>query len=236
MWIPDPSSLAHRFLYAQPWFAQLTEEVRQRLLAGVTTQRGARGEVLLRTGEAVEGWYGVLDGLVKIQSHSPQGRRSAFLGIPAGEWFGEGSVMKNERRRYDVIALRDTMLLCLPRDAFQLLRATSLPFCNALADQLNMRLGQAMAAIETERIRSPEQRLANYLGPQLWHGSRRIVLCQEELGVLAGLSRQTVNGVLKDFERRGLVSVAFGRIDILDDAGLADVAHGLASAAPTASG
>jgi CRP-like cAMP-binding protein len=45
-------------------------------------------------------------------------------------------------------------------------------------------------------------------------------LSQEELGILAGLSRQTVNSVLKDFERRGLVSLDHGRVDIVDEAGL----------------
>jgi CRP-like cAMP-binding protein len=171
----------------------------------------------------VKGWYAVLTGLVKIQSQSAQGRRQSFLGIPAGEWFGEGSVMKNEPRRYDVIALRDTELMCLPRAVFEELHATSLPFNHALNEQLNMRLAQAMAIIETMRLRSPEQRVAMYLGRQLWHGSRRVSLSQEELGILAGLSRQTVNGVLKEFERRQLVSLQFGRVDILDESGLAAV-------------
>ena len=134
--------------------------------------------------------------------------------------------MKHEPRRYDVIALRDTELLCLPRTHFEHLRATSLPFCQALNEQFNMRLGQAMAIIETMRLRSPEQRVAMYLGRQLWHGSRRIGLSQEELGNLAALSRQTVNAVLKDFERRGLVSLEFGRVDILDETGLESVVHG----------
>jgi CRP/FNR family transcriptional regulator, cyclic AMP receptor protein len=160
---------------------------------------------------------------VKLQSESAEGRRQAFLGISGGEWFGEGSVMKTDPRRYDVIALRETELLCLPRAEFEYLRATSLPFCQALIEQFNMRLGQAMAIIETMRLRTPEQRVAMYLGRQLWHGSRRMGLSQEELGILAGLSRQTVNGVLKEFERRGLVSLEFGRVDILDEAGLAGV-------------
>jgi CRP/FNR family transcriptional regulator, cyclic AMP receptor protein len=89
-----------------------------------------------------------------------------------------------------------------------------------LIDQLNMRLGQAMAIIETSRLRSPHQRVATYLGPHLWRGSRHMSLSQEELGILAGLSRQTVNSVLKDFERRKLVSLEFGRVEIADEAGL----------------
>jgi CRP/FNR family cyclic AMP-dependent transcriptional regulator len=216
----DISRPSSRFLHAQKWFAELPEETQARITDKVFTLQGNRGEVMLRAGEQVQGWYAVLSGLVKLQSQSSQGRRSAYLGIPGGEWFGEGAAMKNEARRYDVVALRDTELLCLPAAEFAQLHASSLVFNQALADQLNMRLGQAMAIIETMRLRTPEQRVAMYLGRHLWHGPRKLNLSQEELGILAGLSRQTVNHVLKKLEQQGLVSLEFGRVAILNDEGL----------------
>ena len=100
------------------------------------------------------------------------------------------------------------------------MRGSSLAFSQFLVGHLNMRLGQAMAIIEAGRIRSPEQRVAMYLGRLFWPGQRRLNLSQEELGYLIGLSRQTVNKVLKAFERRALVSLEFGRISILDEPGL----------------
>jgi CRP/FNR family transcriptional regulator, cyclic AMP receptor protein len=223
MFPSDPGPPCHAFLRMQPWFGTLAPALQERLLAGTSTLHGAKGQVLLHAGEPVKGWYAVLSGLVKLQSESAEGRRQAFLGIPGGEWFGEGSVLKDEPRRYDVIALRETTLLCLPRAEFDALRTGSLAFCQALIEQFNLRLGQAMAIIETMRLRTPQQRVAMYLGPQLWRGPRRVGLSQEELGILAGLSRQTVNGVLKDFERQGLVSLDFGRVEIRDEAGLAGV-------------
>lgn len=220
----DISKPSCRFLQTQPWFAELPADAQERIADAVLTLKGAKGDFMLRAGDRVQGWYAVLSGLVKLQSSSAQGRRSAYLGIPGGEWFGEGSAMKHEARRYDVIALRETELLCLPVAEFQRLRATSLTFNQALADQLNMRLGQAMAIIETMRLRTPEQRVAMYLGRLLWHGPRKLSLSQEELGILAGLSRQTVNLVLQGLEQRGLVSLEFGRVSILDDQGLMDLA------------
>lgn len=222
----DPTRPCAAFLQGQPWFAQLTDEARQRVSGEVFVLKGGKGDVLLHAGEEVKGWYAVLTGLVKLQSQSAQGRRQGFLGIPGGEWFGEGSVMKREPRRYDVIALRESELLCLPRALFAELRATSLPFNQALVETLNMRLGQAMAIIETMRLRTPDQRVAMYLGRQLWHGPRQLGLSQEELGLLAALSRQTVNRVLNDFERAKLVSLEQGRIEILDEPGLEAVVRG----------
>jgi CRP/FNR family transcriptional regulator, cyclic AMP receptor protein len=220
--ITKPST---QFLRAQRWFAELAPEVQERIAEQVYTFQGAKGDVMLRSGEEVKGLYAVLSGLVKLQSQSSQGRRQGYLGIPGGEWFGEGSVLRKGPWRYDVIALRDTELLCLPRPIFDELRDTSLKFNHALADHLNMRLSQAMAIIETFRLRTPEQRVAMYLGPVLWHGPRKLSLSQEELGILAGLSRQTVNQTLKLLEQQGLVALEFGRVSILDERGLIELAH-----------
>jgi CRP/FNR family cyclic AMP-dependent transcriptional regulator len=211
----------HRFLRGQPWFAALPLASQSRLLERSLRLSGRKGEVMLAAGAPVQGWYAVLAGLVKLQSSSPTGRVSAFLGVPDGDWFGEGSVLKTEPRRYDVIALRDTVLLCLPRAQFEELLAACLPFNHFLVTHLNRRLGQAMTIIEAGRLRSPEQRVAMYLSRVFWQGRRRLVLSQEELGHLAGLSRQTVNRALKAMEQLGLVSIEFGRVAMLDEQGLA---------------
>lgn len=212
----DPSEPGTRFLKTQSWFVQLPAEKQTQLKDSTLTLAADKGELLLPAGAEVEGWYAVLSGLVKLQSPSAQGRVSAFLGVPDGEWFGEGSTLKTERRRYEVVALRDTVLLCLPRAQFEALLAHSLPFNHFLVGHLNRRLGQAMAIVEAGRLRAPGQRVALYLSQMFWQGRRRVILSQEELGHLAGLSRQTVNRALKSMEEQGLVSLDFGRVTILD--------------------
>ena len=163
----------------------------------------------------------VLSGLVKLQTAATgDGKRSAFIGVPDGEWFGEGSVLKGEARRYAVVALRDSCLMCLPRAAFDELQQHNLRFNQYLVQHLNMRLGQAMALIEAGRTRAPEHRVALYLSRLFWRSTRRLYLTQEELGSLVGLSRQTVNRVLRQLAARGIVSLELGRVVIVDDAAL----------------
>lgn len=223
MFTPDAASCGRQFLSAHGWFNQLDPDTQGRVADGVTLLSRAKGETLLHAGEPVLGWYAVLRGLAKLQSESPQGRLSVFLGARSGDWFGEGSALKTEPRRYDVVALRDTTLLCLPRPLFDELRHGNLAFSQFLVERLNLRLGQAMAMIEAERIRSPQQRVALYLGSLFWPGQRRLSISQEELAQLVGLSRQTVNRVLRAMQERGLVSLEFGRIGILDEAALASL-------------
>lgn len=211
---------AQRFIEAQPWFASAPLAVQDRLRAEVFAQQADKGAVMMPAGSAVQGWHAVLSGLVMLQSPAGKGRSSAFIGVPDGEWFGEGSAMKPEPRKYHVVALRPTTLLCLPLPLFDLLRETHLAFNQFLVLHLNMRLGQAMTIIEAGRTQSPEHRVALYLSRLFWRSTRRLNLTQDELGQLVGLSRQTVNRVLRTLEDQGIVSLDFGRVAIVDDEAL----------------
>ncbi|WP_291472969.1 Crp/Fnr family transcriptional regulator, partial [Acidovorax sp.] len=203
---------APRFISAQPWFASVPAALQERLREEVFAVQGDKGAVMMPAGSAVEGWHAVLSGLVMLQSPASKGRASAFIGVPDGEWFGEGSAMKPEPRKYNVVALRPTTLLCLPLPLFATLRESSLAFNQFLVQHLNMRLGQAMTIIEAGRTQSPEHRVALYLSRLFWRSTRRLNLTQDELGQLVGLSRQTVNRGLG--QRGGLGMVGGGFLDV----------------------
>ncbi|MDP3226651.1 MAG: Crp/Fnr family transcriptional regulator [Acidovorax sp.] len=216
----DSAPSASRFIAAQPWFASVSATMQERLRAEVLAVQGEKSDVMLPAGSAVDGWYAVLSGLVMLQSPTSLRRSSAFIGVPDGDWFGEGSALKTEPRRYNVVALRPTTLLCLPLPLFATLRETSMAFNQFLVLHLNMRLGQAMTIIEAGRTQSPEHRVALYLSRLFWRSTRRLNLTQDELGQLVGLSRQTVNKVLRALEGIGIVSLDFGRVAIVDDEAL----------------
>jgi CRP/FNR family transcriptional regulator, cyclic AMP receptor protein len=215
---------AQSFLTRQTWFALLPSNWQARLLETCTTVSAKKGQVVMPAGSPVDGWYAVLSGLVKLESSTPDGRTSTFLGVPDGEWFGEGSALKAEGRRYSVIALRDTVLLRLPLVEFEALKTSSLAFNQYLVNHLNHRLGQAMAIIEADRSRSPEQRVALYLSGVFWGKSHRVNLSQEELGNLCGLSRQTVNKVLGAMQSEGILTLNFSQIQVLNPEALASIA------------
>src|SRR5689334_11333763 len=93
-------------LRATRWGTLLTSDQLARVAAESAESHAATGSYVCRKGEAVDSWLGILDGLVKMMTSTSGGRTSTFTGIPAGGWFGEGSLLKTEPRRYDVVALR----------------------------------------------------------------------------------------------------------------------------------
>jgi CRP-like cAMP-binding protein len=204
------------FLRLQPWFAALDAQRQDQVIRHSFTLHARRGEVLLRAGETAQGWYALLSGFVKLQSPALNEQVVALLALTGGEWFGEDAVMGRQPRRYEVVALRDSELLCLPQAQFDELLCRSPVFNRAVLGHLNRRLDQMMAIIEAQRTGTLEQRLALHLSRAFWHGLRKLNLCQEELGSLAGMSRQTANRGLKGLERRGLVTLRFGRVETVD--------------------
>ena len=203
----------------------LSFEQRRRVLAETVVRSIRKGSYICRKGTPVTHWYGVLEGLVKIFSASSEGKVVTFTGIPAGGWFGEGSLLKPDPWRYDVVALRDSLIACVPRNTFHLLLDINLAFSRFLLTQLNARLSQFIGMVEFDRLLRPEARLAHELAAlfdkQLYPWKRaRLEISQEELAYLVGLSRQRVNRALQQLQQAGLVSVAYGLIEVTDLDGL----------------
>lgn len=180
---------------------------------------------LCRKGEEAMHWIGVVDGLVKICNYSFEGKAITFSGIPPGGWFGEGTLLKSEIRRYDALALQESKVAYMNRKAFQWLLDHSIGFNRFLLRQINERLGQAYASIESHSLLSPDGRvaccLAGLFNPVLYPGfGTQLRVSQEELGYLTNLSRQRVNLALRTLEQHGLLKAGYGKVEILDLEGL----------------
>ncbi len=214
-----------RMLDECPWAGVLPPALRARVALETSTRACPAGTHVCRKGEAVEHWIGVVDGLVKMANVSADGKPTSFTGIGPGGWFGEGSLLKDEPRRYDIVALRDSTVATMPRATFMALLDSSVPFNRHIITQLNERLGQFIGMVEHDRLLGPDARLARSLAslfnPVLYPGcGPTLPLSQEEMGQLVGLSRQRVNQALNALERAGLVRVDYGGVTVLDLPGL----------------
>lgn len=203
------------------WAGELTEEELERARRGLVERQFAKGAYVCHRGDRLDHWTGVITGLVKISAISRDGKAMTFAGATDGGWFGEGSVLKDEPRRYDLVVLRDTRMAMMSRATFMWLYENSRGFNRYLVRALNERMGQFIATIEYDRILGPKARVARNLS---WFFNRvlypnahdAVEISQEELALLAGLSRQVANRSLQELEDEGLLKVEHGRIVALD--------------------
>jgi CRP-like cAMP-binding protein len=217
---PTPAELD-----AIPWLKLLDGGQRERAVSTLEVADAEPGERLCRIGRPASFWFGVVDGLLKMSNDDSLGAAVTFTGIPPGGWFGEGTVLKREVYRYNILALRPSVVAGLPIDSFHALLDGSIAFNRFVLNQLNERLGQFIAARETDRIHDPDVRVARNLAalfhPLLYPGvGTWLRITQEELGYLVGLSRQRVNQALHRLRDAGLIRIEYGGLRVLDLGGL----------------
>ena len=204
-----------------PWLRPLTADERDRVAPQLRIGDAEPGELICRRGRTATYWFGVVDGLLKMSTETADGHTITYSGLTAGGWFGEGTVMKREPYRYNVQALRKSLVAGLPVDTFHWLLDHSIGFNRFVMNQLNERLAQFIGTIEADRTPSPEQRVARNLAalanPVLFPGVGGVLrITQQELAYLVGLSRQRVNEALKTLAAQDVLRIEYGGLRILD--------------------
>jgi CRP/FNR family cyclic AMP-dependent transcriptional regulator len=208
-----------------PWLRMLGAAEQARVRGALLAATAQAGDILCRIGRPPTYWFGVIDGLLKMSNDESLGAPITFTGIPPGAWFGEGTLLKREPYRYNILALRRSTVAGLPVETFHELLETSIAFNRFVLNQLNERLGQFIAAREIDRLNDTDSRVARGLAamfhPVLYPGVGQLLrITQQELGYVVGLSRQRVNEALNALQERGLIRVEYGGVRVLDLEGL----------------
>ena len=225
--MPSDPSLHHRRraplpteLAAIPWLGMLDDQQRERAVQEIRVSNALPGDFVCRAGRPVTYWFGVVDGLLKMSSDNADGQTMTFTGVPPGGWFGEGTALKREPYRYNIQALRKSIVAGLPVDTFHWLLNQSIAFNRFVMDQLNERLGQFIAAREIDRMNNPDARVARSLAalfnPVLYPGVGEVLrITQQELAYLVGLSRQRVNEALRTLQTQGVIRIEYGGLRVI---------------------
>ena len=160
-----------------------------------------------------------------MSTDNAQGNTMTYAGLPPGGWFGEGTAIKRESYRYNIQALRKSVVAGVPIDTFHWLLDHSIGFNRFVINQLNERLGQFIAAREIDRLDDPDVRVARSLAamfnpvlfPGVWQTLR---ITQQELACLVGLSRQRVNEAPAALQADDMIAVEYGGLRVLNLAAL----------------
>jgi CRP-like cAMP-binding protein len=214
--LPNETELA-----SIPWLQVLQAEDQAWASAQIVVGDALAGDVVCRIGKAPTYWFGVVQGLLKMSADNAQGDSFTYAGLSAGGWFGEGTAIKREPYRYNVQALRPSVVAGFPIDSFHRLLAQSIGFNRFVMNQLNERLGQFIAAREIDRMTNPDIRVARSLAalfnPVLFPGVGEVLqITQQELAYLVGLSRQRVNMALQRMVAQGWIKVTYGGVRVLN--------------------
>jgi len=214
------------------------------LLAAFTLRRYPEGEHLIRSGQAVEGLFFVVEGRAKVYSQMENGSTLLVRFYAPFDILGDVELFSFDTYVLNVVALEETVCLCLPAVAIRRYAELNTGFLMELCGRLGRKLADfnASAAIN---LRYPvENRLASYLlavtggpGPAAGTGDAGGVasrsgqcLVTDDLGELAdilGTSYRQLSRVLRRFREEGIIGGGRGGIRVLDRGRLEPLARDL---------
>jgi CRP-like cAMP-binding protein len=214
---PDVRSVRRVTPYAPTWRVQnpLLRAVYQTadpLLDTMTVKQIPAGEALFRQGEPGTEMYFVLAGKVKLTQRASDVDRVVAVLAP-GDECGAVAIADGMPHTTGAVAISDTTVTCLTREALQQLMARYPHVSSALLHMLAHRLRRTRAELAdtvfldaAARVAKHLLRLGQQFGVQELGGLHiRHELTQTELGQLVGSSRETVNKILSDFAARGWI-------------------------------
>ncbi|MGF1664553.1 MAG: Crp/Fnr family transcriptional regulator [Kineosporiaceae bacterium] len=212
------------------FFGSLPGRVRSAILGAARRRRYEAGSLLLRQGDDALSLLVIESGQVAVRFSTPVGESVILAVMGPGEVVGElGLVDPGHERTASVVAVDDVVAWALRHDAFQRVRREHAGVDDFLLAVMARQVRRLTRMVAEALYVPAEQRVARRLSEAAdafaQPGDRpdavvTVPLTQDELAHLAGTSRPTANQALKSLERRHLVRVARGRVELLDVAGL----------------
>ena len=197
----------------------LPADISTELFASAELMRLRAGQILFRAGEPGRGCYRIEDGLLKVIIVSKSGgeRILAFLG--RGAIVGELSIIDGLPRSASVVAVRKSVVGFLSCATFEAFAEEHPEVYKSLVRLLARRLRETDTLVAAGSFLSLRGRVARTLLELADHFGHevepdRIVIRQKirqsDLAAMAGIARENVTRVLKDWQRRKLVSRLYG--------------------------
>lgn len=215
-------------------FAGLGPEALQAIARTLRVRHFRRGEVLFHEGDPGDALFIVASGAVKVVVPSEEGAEAILATLRRGDFLGELALLDGAPRSASAIALEVTEVLTLPRDQFRALANTEPAIRDALLESMARELRRLTTHVAelhfldlTGRLAARLARLAEENGERRPDGSIRLdaPLTQSDLAAMIGATRQSVNKLLGEFEKEGLLRLERDSVVVVDLQALARAAR-----------
>ncbi|OBY74633.1 Crp/Fnr family transcriptional regulator [Acinetobacter gyllenbergii] len=210
-------------LQQNSWFSHLAEPFQNFIIQHGKKHIVEKNAAVFKAQDIFDGVYGVLEGSISLGYIDVNGNEAIAAIAEPIMWFGEISLIDQQPRSHDAIALKKSVVLQIPAQSLNdfLLQNPYYWYYFALLTSQKLRyVFLEQIAIQTQSI---SQRLAQRLLFILeGYGNRALIqdfsiqISQDQLANMLTVSRQTVNQELNQFEKQGVIQLGFKKIVVLD--------------------
>ncbi len=200
-----------------PGLSRLEPELKQKLVARSSVIEVPKGTTIFGPGNSPENMLFLLDGTVRVQQVSDTGHEIVLYRIEAGQSCVLTTACLLAFEDYSAEGISETAVqaAAIPRDVFDDLVAQSKPFRDFVFSAFSKRITDLFLMIDEVAFQRMDVRLAEKL-IALSKGENSVATTHQKLSVELGTAREVVSRQLQDFQRRGWIEQARGRISLLD--------------------
>ncbi len=170
----------------------------------------------------------ILKGFVRVSLPGPKGKVVILADLGAGELLGEVALLDGKERSADATALTNCTVAVLERRDVVAFLDHQPHTCLKLLEFMCARLRKSDERMAEIAFFELPARLAKVLldrSSALPGGAAKLSLSQSELAGMINASRENVNRCLRDWQRRGIVSVDERWISVLQRDTLSSMAN-----------
>lgn len=210
---------------AYPPLDGLTEADRRTFLAGATAVSVPKGTEVFAVGAPCNSYLKVITGVVKVSQIAENGREIVLYRVGDGETciITTNCLISHADYPAEGIAETDIEAVALSAPAFHQLMADSAHFRDFVLASYADRIADLLLLVEEVVSRKTDCRLANCLVNRV-DPDGTVTASHRELAAELGTAREVVSRQLKEFERRGWLTLDRGSLTLHDRDALAALA------------
>lgn len=190
----------------------------QSLRAQMQTVDLPAGHYVFRRGEPCRNYLVVLDGSVRVQASSVNGRDVVLYRVSGGQScvFTTACLISAEAYPAEGVTETDTRALVVSQGVFNELLGKSEMFRRFVFSGQGRRLGELIQRIEDVAFGRVDVRLARLLCDRCSGEDASLKATHQQLASELGTAREVISRQLKSFEKRGWIKVRRGSVELLD--------------------
>lgn len=192
----------------------LSDTLRKETLEKARVMTFPAGQILFSAGQHCQGLPLVVGGRVKVQMTGASGHSIVLYRMENDDicTLSIGCLMTGRAYRAEAVVEDGAEALMIPRGAFDRLMDQSAGFRLGIMESYGRRLDDLMLLVEEVAFRRMDKRLEEWL---LARGARGpVMITHQELAVELGTAREVVSRLLKELERRDMVRLSRGKIEV----------------------
>lgn len=206
-----------------PGLSKLDEPIRATLIERSRIAELPAGTLIFGPGKAPDSLLLLLDGTVRVQQVSENGREIVLYRVHAGESCVLTTACLLAYEDYSAEGIAETAIqaVAIPRTVFEDLIASSGVFRRFVFTAYSKRITDLFVVIEEVAFKRIDIRLAQKL-LELGRKAGHVHLTHQQLATELGSAREVISRQLQEFQRRGWISATRGDVALTDATALAD--------------